>query len=335
MSSRAWIMAVAPSPWQQTLFATVALVGVVPMLAMMLLVLRRLVFEPRAHGRMWPEGAGLFGWARIPAEFIVDLTRVVAGESDRRRRVNDAVSALCFGLPFVALATIPLSAGLIAANPTWGLYVVPGIIAAHTLAEMLRSDGVGDAPGSPAHQANDGIPARLVGGALVVAGAGVVHLQWASARLFTIAQAQANAALFGFTVFGLPTWVVQAPTAVVLCGAAHVIVVGNRQRRHVGGARMVTDSLGAEMLVLALAAWLAVVVFGGPAVPFSIANDGLRHVVGIVLVLTKTMCIAGVLVWSSATWPQPRLATLQRSLGAGLSVVGASAIVTVVALHLL
>lgn len=327
------VFAVDPSPWQQTLSAVVVLVAVVPVLAVVASILRRVVFTPRVDGRPWPEGSGFAGWARVPAEFLVDLTRSVPEESDHERLLADLASALRLGIALATFAVIPASAGLVATHLGVGLWVLPGAIGLATLLEGARLGWrVRTAAGGVAA---DAFAEILVGGTLLVGGAGVVALQWRSADLFDIAEAQAGGALFGIASVGAPTWLVHPVLAVVLCWAAHLVLVGCRGLVSSAGARSVIDTLASEIWLVAVAAWLAVVVFGGGSVPWEVTDDGVRHVVGASVLLVKVLTLSVVLVWSSVRWPRVGTDVLRRGLAVGCPVTIVSAVVTVVGHHLL
>lgn len=305
------MLAVEPSYWQRTLFGLVGVLVLCPALAIGVLYLRRVVTDPRAAGRRWPEGAGPAGSARVPVELFVDLQRAEASTSPAD--VADALTAIRVGLLFLALATVPLSTGLVVTQPGLGLFVLPVVLLLISVIDAAQS-GLNDA-------GTIRMATRIGAACMIGLSGGAVAAQWGSSALPRVIAAQAHGAVFGVAGWGLPTAMVQLPAFVLAILAIHatlarVDVESDRAVR--ADARGAMTRVGDGLLTVACAAWIAVAFLGGGAVPWEISNDGVRHVVSATLTVSKVAVVAAVLTWGLSRRPVIAVPHVRRMLLVGV-----------------
>ena len=322
------MLAVEPSYWQRTLFGVVGVLALCPALAIGVLYLRRVVTDPRSARRRWPEGAGPAGTARIPAELFVDLQR--SDPSASPVDVADALTAIRIGLVFLALATVPLSTGLVVAQPGLGLFVLPAVLLLIGLVDAVRSgrNDVGTIR----------MAARFGAACVVGLSGGAVAAQWGSSALPQVIAAQAHGAVFGVAGWGLPTAIVQLPAFALAILAIHATLA----RVDVDGddgadlvvradSRGAMNRVGDGLLTVVCAAWIVVAFLGGGAVPWGISNDGVRHVVSAMLMVSKVAVVAAVLTWGLSRRPVVTVSHVRNMLLVAVPTLVVSIGVTVVA----
>ena len=81
---------------------------------------------------------------------------------------------------------------------------------------------------------------------------------------------------------------------------------------------------------MAGAAWLAICFLGGGAVPWGVANDGVRHLLSVVVLVTKVMAVSMALAWSRATWPEVSSRSARLWLVCGATVATCSIAATLI-----
>lgn len=322
------VLAVEPSYWQRTLFGVVGVLALCPALAIGVMYLRRVVTDPRAAGRRWPEGAGPAGVARIPGELFVDLQR-----SDPSASSTDVAEVLCairIGLVFLALATVPLSTGLVVAQPGLGLFVFPVVLVLISVVDDAHAGW---------SEAGTIRMATRVGAACVVGfSGGAVAAQWGTAALPQVIASQAHGTVFGVAGWGLPTAMVQIPAFVFAILAIHatlarVDVGTDRQFRADADGAM--TRVGDGLLSVVCAAWIAAAFLGGGAVPWGITNDGVRHVVSATLMMSKVVVVAAALTWGLSRRPVISVLHMRRILLIAVPTLVVSIGVTIAARALL
>ncbi len=299
------ILGLQPSYWQQIAAGVAVIVPSLLVGALLLGWCTRSVLRPRAAGRPWPEGArGI----RPVVELIVDLQRRGAS---RRAAVRAWLQPVRFGLVVAACAVVPLSSGLVLTDPGLGVYV---------FALVLGLDAVVEAVGAPDDElVAASLPVRAGLAVVVAIMAGVVHAQWGTGSVAAVVTSQADGAVGGIDLFGLPTAVVHPLAATVATGAVFVTLVAMASSRAVrdGGPTGTFAGIVDQAWVIAGAAWLVVAFAGGGAVPWSIDNDGTRHVVSVAVISTKITLVALALAWARATWPTVSVRSVRVLVAAG------------------
>ncbi len=274
-----------PSFWQQSAAGLVVTFAVVMPFVVALWWLERAVFVPRAASRAWAEGSRL----RPIVEGIVALQRRGApgGQSDVQLGVR-------VGCALAICAVVPLSNGLVTAQPTWGVLVPAGAL----LVDAIVHRSV----------------ARVGLAALFGLVSGAVAVRWGSSIVTEIVRAQADA--------NVMTLLVQPWLAVVAVFALHATFVDATSR---------PTSLADMALVVAMSGWMVAVFVGGGAVPWPVDNPGTRHVVSVVVFTTKLFVVSLLFVWARVTWPTVSVRWVRQLLlcGAGVTVItlGATALI--------
>lgn len=318
---------VDPSWWQRTALGVAALCAVVLPIALLLTYVRTVVFTPRAAGRRWPEGAGTAGSARVPAELLVDLQRSPAPSDGTDSLPADGVVALRVGLPFLVLAVVPISTGLVVGQPGLGLFALPlALLFDAALFGLFAGRGRDDVVAAA-------IGTRVGAAAVLVLVGLVLVAQWGSAAMPVIVRGQADHGLFGVRGWGSPTFLVQPLLAAVAVVSAFLALLEPRDRRP-GGPHAVLLRLADECWVVAVSAWLVATFVGGGAVPWPIGNAGVGHVVSVVVFFAKLSVVAVGFVWAQETWPNRPVGFVRGSLVAGASVAVVSLGATVLLRHL-
>ncbi|MBS1846785.1 MAG: hypothetical protein JST73_00760 [Actinobacteria bacterium] len=324
------IVGLQPSYWQRIVAGLVVIVPTLVVGAFAISWFTRSVLEPRAAGRRWPEGAR---GVRPLVEVVVDAQRRPVVADDRTgsedRLVREQVAR--FGLVAASCAVLPVSTGLVLTQPHLGLYTLAIVL----LIDALL-DGLVVAPARDTNAARLGDPARIGLAALLALAAGVVHAQWGSGMLPSIAAAQAHAVVGGTHIRGVPTFVVQPLGFLVASAACFVSVVAMADGPAVRAgalpglcARLVNASW-----MLAIAAWLVATFVGAGAVPWKVDNPGTRQVVSVVVFSAKTVLATLALAWARATWPSVPVRTVRLLLALGSGVAVGSIAMTLLVRHL-
>ncbi|HET8929748.1 MAG TPA: NADH-quinone oxidoreductase subunit H [Acidimicrobiales bacterium] len=304
------ITGLQPSYWQQVAAGLVVIVPTLLLGAFLLGWFARSVLEPRAAGRRWPEGAR---GVRPIVELVVDTQRRPAAR-DGTEQTDDRLEwlqAARFGLVVATCAVVPVSTGLVLTQPGLGLYVLAIALGIDALVVRAWTSHEPDAA------------TRLwtrvgLAGALALA-AGVVHAQWGSASVAAVVVAQADAAIAGVDVWGLPTLFVQ-PLACAMAVAACFMTIDSMTDLpavRAGALPRVLALLVNQAWLIAISAWLVAAFAGGGAVPWNIDNPGTRQVTSIVVFATKTVLVTLALAWASAAWPAVRLRSVRALLALG------------------
>ncbi len=321
------ILAIDPSYWQRTAAGLLAVLVVGLLVAVAVEALARIVFAPRAAGRRWPEGAGRGGILRIPAAMVIELQRRTPALEGRAADLADGAVAVRVGLALGTLAVVPLSTGLVVAQPGSGLFVLPVLLVADAVVLAVLQVVIADPAARDRRRADAAERALVRIGAACVLGlsGGAVVAQWGSASLPVVVAAQAHTAAFGIAGWGLPTALVQLPALLVACAMLHLVAVRlspAAAERPLGGARGFVDRIAGSVWLVAGAAWLVVCFLGGGAVPWRVDNDGVRHLLSVVLLLSKLLAVCVALAWSRVTWPEvsPEVARLALAIGAGAAI---------------
>lgn len=326
------LIAIAPSYWQQTLYGIVALAAIVPGLALAVLYLEAVIFGPRAAGRHWPEGAGWAGLLRLPVELLTDLQRSSPPNDRAHADLGDGLMAVRLGIVFMSLAVIPVSTGLVVAQPGLGIVVFPVVVALDAVIGYLTLRLLPLPPdvGQDERRARGEslLAGQIAAACLLGLSAAVVAVQWGSAALPRVVEQQAHTGVFGVAGWGLPTGVVQFPAFVVAVVALRLTFVVAGATFGAGGARGAAGRIARATMVVAGAAWLTVVFLGGGGVPWQVANDGVRHVVSAVVLITKTSVILLVLIWWTVRQSEPTGGAVRRLIVGGAVVAVGSIGVT-------
>ncbi len=221
------ILAIDPSYWQRTAAGLLAVLVVGLLVAVAVEALARIVFAPRAAGRRWPEGAGRGGILRIPAAMVIELQRRTPALEGRAADLADGAVAVRVGLALGTLAVVPLSTGLVVAQPGSGLFVLPVLLVADAVVLAVLQVVIADPAARDRRRADAAERALVRIGAACVLGlsGGAVVAQWGSASLPVVVAAQAHTAAFGIAGWGLPTALVQLPALLVACAMLHLVAV--------------------------------------------------------------------------------------------------------------
>lgn len=315
------MVALQPSYWQQITAGVVVIVPTLIVGAVLLGWLCRSVLVPRAAGRRWPEGAR---GVRPVVELLVDLQRRSGVTGADRRGWSQAGR---FGLVVAACAVVPVSTGLVLTQPGLGLFAVAVALAADAGFEWIgvrSATGGGDRDGadSPAPHAATMLWTRIGLAALVGLATGVVAAQWGTAVMGRVVAAQADAAVGGNSLFGVPTFVVHPVVALVSVAALYATIVTMAQSAAIrdGGPTGVFAQVVNDAWVIGLAGWWVAAFAGGGAVPWTVANPGTRQVLAVAVFATKAVAATIALVWARATWPTISLRKVR-----GLLALGAAA----------
>lgn len=321
------ITGVQPSYWQQVAAGLVVIVPTLLAGGFLLGWFTHSVLEPRAAGRRWPEGAR---GVRPIVELIVDTQRRAVPQAGRTVPDDrlEWAQALRFGLVVATCAVVPVSTGLVLTQPGLGLYVLAVALGADALVQRVVSAATDDA--------DTRLWERVGLAALIALGAGVVHAQWGTASVAAVVTAQADAAIAGIDVWGLPTFVVQplvAP-AVVAAGFLTIRVMAHTAAPRAGALTGVLARVVDQAWVIAISAWLVAAFAGGGAVPWTIDNPGTRQVVSVAVFATKVSLVTVTLAWARATWPEVQVRTVRVLLAIGGVVGGTSIALTLLTRHL-
>lgn len=290
------IIGLQPSYWQQVAAGLVVIVPTLLFGALLIGWFSRSVLEPRAAGRRWPEGAR---GVRPIVELVVDTQRrpVARDGTEHGGDPLEWMQAARFALVVAACAVVPVSTGLVLTQPGLGLYVLAIALGIDALVVHV---GAGHEPdGATRLWTRAGLAGVL---ALT---AGVVHAQWGTASVAAVVVAQADGAIGGVDVWGLPTLVVQ-PLACAIAVATCFMTIDSMTDLpavRVGALPRVLALLVNQAWVIAIAAWLVAAFAGGGAVPWAIDNPGTRQVVSVAVFATKATLVTVAFAWARATWP--------------------------------
>lgn len=316
------ILALQPSYWQHVLAGLVVIVPTLLVGGFLLGWLVRSVLVPRAAGRLWPEGAR---GVRPLVEIVVDTQRRPVADDDADGSLV-WIQAVRFGLVVAACAVIPLSTGLVLAQPGFGLYLLPLVLCGDAfVADLGRRSGP-----DPAWVLRVGLAG------VVAMAAGVVHAQWGTASVAGVVVAQANGTIGGTDVWGLPTFAVHPLTcalAIVACAMTISSMSASSAHRS-GGPIGLVARLVDQAWIVAMAAWLVAAFAGGGAVPWSIDNPGTRHAVSVGVFLVKALLVTVGLAWARATWPTVRVRAVRMLLAVTMVIGPVTIGVTLLLRHL-
>lgn len=312
------IAGLQPSYWQQVAAGLIIIVPTLIAGGFLLGWFGHSVLEPRAARRRWPEGAR---GVRPIVGLIVDTQRR-AVPPDGRTEPDDRLEwtqAIRFGLVVATCAVVPVSTGLVLTQPGLGLYVLAVALGIDALVQHVVPAATEDAATR--------LWKRVGLAALIAVGAGVVHAQWGTASVAAVVTAQADAAIAGVDVWGLPTFAVHPLMAaiVVVAGFVTIVTMADTPAARAGALPGLLAQLVDQAWVIAIAAWLVAAFAGGGAVPWTIDNPGTRHVVSVVVFATKVILVTVVLAWARATWSKVNVRTVRALLVIG-AVVGVTSI---------
>jgi len=311
------IVGLQPSYWQQVAAGLAVIVPTLIVGGFLLGWFTRSVLEPRAAGRRWPEGArGI----RPLVELVVDAQRRPAarGRGEHDDSLLEWKQSARFGLVVATCAVVPVSTGLVLTQPGLGLYVLAVAMGVDALVVRVGAGHGADATTRCWTRVG-------LAGTLALA-AGVVHAQWGTASLAAVVVAQADGAIGGVDVWGLPTLFVHPLACAIAVAACFMTLdsMADLPALRAGALPRVLALLVNQAWVLAIAAWLVAAFAGGGAVPWSIDNPGTRHVTSIAVFATKTLLVTLALAWARATWPRVQSSLLRAVLAGGAVVAAAS-----------
>lgn len=266
-----------PSFWQQSVAGLAVTLSVIVPCVVGLWWFERAVLVPRAASRAWVEGSRL----RPLVEAVVAVQRRAAPGAQ-----DDVLVGVRVGCALAICAVVPLSSGLVSAQPTGGVFVLAGALLVDALAHRSME--------------------RVGLAALVGLVSGAVAVQWGTSVVPEIAHAQAHSNVMTF-------WI-QPWLAAVALFALHATFVDMRSR---------PSSLADMALVVAVSGWWVAVFAGGGVVPWPIDNPGTRHVVSVVVFMAKLTVVSLLVVWSNVTWPTVSVRWIRQLLlgGSGVTVV--------------
>ena len=315
-------MMIAALPyWAETGIKALAVLGVVPLGAIILGYTFLLKMMSHMQSRLGPmESGGFHGWFQVIGDGIkfVQKEDLIPAEADRR--VFALAPAIVMMSTFLLYAVIPVGPTLVVENLDTGVFFALAVSSISVIGVLMAgwSSANKYALLGALRAAGQLIAYELP---LVLAVIGVV-IQAGTMSLQGIVEAQRNGAIFGFDALGSPFVLTQFVGLVLFLMAAQAELTQAPFDMPVAESELVagymTEYSGIRFLfffiaefatAFALSGLAATLFLGGWSFP-GIEGD-LANVLGPVILLAKVMFIAFLIFWARFTYPRFREDQLQ------------------------